>query len=399
MNVKQITSSSRNKVLPNDSNLSKQKNSLTLICFSHLRWDFVYQRPQHLMSRFASIYNILYMEEPIYTETTRPCLSIKNIKKNLQVIIPNIPNSFSKKQENNALEHLLKEFIATNRHIIQIAWYYTPMMLQWSNSLFSEVIVYDCMDELSAFKFAPPELKLYEQELLEYADLIFTGGASLYKAKSPYHENVYLFPSSVDIEHFKKARDNLICPNDQIGISIPRIGFYGVIDERFDIKLLYSLANTKADWNFIIIGPVVKIDVNELPQLPNIHYLGSKSYDELPYYLSSWDVAFIPFAINESTKFISPTKTPEYLAGGRVVVSTPIIDIINTYGDSELVYIANPNNISDFTLAIESALEISKKRKFIYEQADIILNNMSWDKTFKDMNNLIFSIKKDKKVI
>ena len=347
------------------------------------------------MSRFAKFYNVLYIEEPIYVDGTDSSIIVKTTKENLKVLLPQISRDLQKQEENKTLSHLLNEFLINNNFNVNICWYYTPMMMQWSKDFRAEITVYDCMDELSAFKFAPVELKGYEQELLNYADLVFTGGASLYKAKADRHEAVYMFPSSVDMQHFGEARKDLPSPVDQKIITTPYIGFYGVIDERFDIKLLSALAIAKPEWNFVIIGPVVKVNPNDLPQSPNITYLGSRKYEELPSYLSGWDVALIPFAINEATKFISPTKTPEYLAGGKPVVSTPIIDVVETYGKSKVVHIADPTDIPAFIIAIEKALENSKDPKYVCEQADLLLNRMSWDKTFTDMHNLILSVKKE----
>ena len=208
------------------------------------------------------------------------------------------------------------------------------MSLAFSDHLAPGLIVYDCMDELSAFRGAPPELVEREVELMCRANLVFTGGYSLYEAKRQRHDNAHPFPSSVDVEHFAAARRPQHDPDDQAEIPHPRLGFYGVIDERLDIALIEQVARMRPDWQIVLVGPVVKIDPAELPQRDNIHYLGGKTYDELPQYLSGWDVAIMPFALNESTRFISPTKTPEYLAGGCPVVSTPITDVVRTYGDT-----------------------------------------------------------------
>ena len=222
-----------------------------------------------------------------------------------------------------------------------ITWYYTPMMLPFSRHIEANVTVFDAMDELSKFKFAPVKLLELEQELIDRADIVFTGGSSLYEAKKDRHPSVHCFPSSVDRAHFCKARARQFDPADQEDLPRPRLGFYGVIDERFDIELLDKVAEMRPDWSFVMVGPVVKISEDELPKRPNICYLGGKTYDQLPAYLSGWDVALMPFAMNESTQFISPTKTPEYLAGGKPVVSTPIKDVVRHYGQLEGVKIAS----------------------------------------------------------
>ena len=244
--------------------------------------------------------------------------------------------------------------------------------------------IFDCMDELSAFKFAPQELKDLEQELLDKADIVFTGGVSLYNAKKDRHDNIYAFPSSIDKAHFKRARNLVSTPGDQARIAAPRIGFAGVIDERFDIQLIKEMAERRPDWHLVLIGPVVKIDPATLPERDNIHYLGSKSYNELPEYMAGWDIALIPFELNDSTKFISPTKTPEYLAAGIPVISTPIRDVVDTYGKEGLVHIGK--NADEFIKAAEEIFLVKEAASAKWlEQVDKYLANNSWDITIKEM--------------
>jgi UDP-galactopyranose mutase len=261
------------------------------------------------------------------------------------------------------------------------------MMLDWSEQLDPLATIYDCMDELSAFKNAPEKLKLREAELFGLADLVFTGGRSLYEVKRDQHNAVYCFPSSIDVAHFARAlEDDLGAePDDQKNIARPRIGFFGVIDERTDIELLGEMADLRPDLHFVMIGPVVKISEDDLPKAENIHYLGGKSYDELPDYIASWDVAMMPFALNESTRFISPTKTPEYLAAGKPVVSTPIRDVVRPYGEAGLVRIAGTPE--QFVRAIDEALneDAAERRR----NANEFLDTMSWDKTYEAMSELI----------
>ncbi|GAC1379444.1 MAG: hypothetical protein NVSMB45_01570 [Ginsengibacter sp.] len=256
------------------------------------------------------------------------------------------------------------------------------MALGLGNAFQPEVIVYDCMDELSNFKFAPPILKTREKELFEKADIVFTGGHNLYKAKKNYHHNIHAFPSSIDKDHFEKARTNEKDPEDQKSIPHPRFGFYGVIDERMDIDLLKEVAEKRPNWHLVIIGPVVKIDPTTLPKHTNIHYLGGKNYNELPLYLSGWDVATIPFVLNESTEFISPTKTPEYLSGGKPVISTSIIDVVKPYGDEKLVHIAD--TADEFISSAEKELSVADKSAWL-EKVDTFLASNSWDNTWEQM--------------
>jgi glycosyltransferase involved in cell wall biosynthesis len=261
------------------------------------------------------------------------------------------------------------------------------MMLPFSRHLDASVVVYDCMDELSKFRFAPERLLDLEQELIGRADVVFTGGASLYEAKKDRHDNVHCFPSSVDLKHFAKARRELPQPADQAELKHPRLGYYGVIDERFDIDLLRQVADMRPDWSFVIVGPVVKIGEDELPRAANIHYLGGKTYEQLPAYLSGWDVALMPFAMNESTQFISPTKTPEYLAGGKPVVSTPVRDVVRSYGHLEGVQIAH--DADGFVRCCDKALEQSRDGGEWLAEADLILSATSWETTQARMSGLI----------
>ena len=357
-----------------------------LVCFSHLRWDFVYQRPQHLMERFGRQHRVFFVEEPIL-DSPEPRLEVtERSQKNVEVLVAHLPSGPTEEQHGEMYRALLHTFLSERRTENYVSWYYTPMMAAWTADLTPLATVYDCMDELSAFAGAPPALREREEMLLARADLVFTGGQSLFEAKQGRHPAVYAFPSSVDVPFFKTARTVAEEPEDQRPIPHPRLGFYGVIDERLDVALLGAAAALRPDWQWVIIGPTVsKIDPATLPMLPNIHYLGGKPYKELPAYLSGWDVAILPFARNDSTRFISPTKTPEYLAAGCPVVSTSIRDVIRPYGDLGLARIADTPE--EFVAACEAALaEDAGSRR---QQADAFLSSLSWDKTQSQMADLI----------
>lgn len=353
---------------------------MDLVCFCHLRWNFVYQRPQHLMSRFARQNRVFLIEEPLWSD--EPSHLQLHRKENLTVVVPHLQHGLAEDIIEKEQVTLLKEFFLTENVHTYFFWYYTPMALAIGNHFSPKIIIYDCMDELSLFKNAPPLLKEREKELFEKADLVFTGGHNLYNAKKACHHNIFPFPSSIDKQHFASARTITTDPADHENIPHPRFGFYGVIDERFDIELIKEVAERKPDWHFVIIGPVVKIDPEILPRFDNIHYLGGKSYEELPQYLAGWDVAIIPFLRNDSTKYISPTKTPEYLAGGKPVISTSIIDVVNPYGIKNLVHIAD--TAVDFIAAAETELNRTDRDKWI-EKIDSFLSQNSWDKTWSRM--------------
>ena len=366
--------------------------SYSVICFSHLRWDFVYQRPQHLLSRFAKRTNVYFMEEPVFSdEPTR--LEISRREDNLFILVPRV--SHADRESRNVAEierEMLDEFMRTEEIDDFVLWFYTPMAVDFAAHLQPLATVFDCMDELSAFKFAPPELLENERRLLEKADLVFTGGQSLYEAKKDKHARVFAFPSSIDVEHFRQARTITDEPADEKAIPHPRLGYCGVIDERMDIGLLDEMAEKRPDWQFVMIGPVVKIAEEELPRRANIHYLGGKNYQDLPAYLAGWDVALMPFAMNESTRYISPTKTPEYLAAGLPVVSTPIRDVVRPYGEQGLVEIAS--TAEEFIETCGKILDEDFSDKL--RRADEFLSHNSWDKTFEKMSHLIDAAIKEK---
>ncbi|MDB5418481.1 MAG: UDP-galactopyranose mutase [Phenylobacterium sp.] len=337
------------------------------------------------MTRFAKERRVIVWEEPVFGEPARtPRLdSTVCAESGVVVLTPVLPEDSAPEDHASMLRGLLDTVVAAIEGDV-VRWYYTPMMLPFSRHIEAICTVYDCMDELANFKFAPPELTLLERELMNLADVVFTGGYSLWEAKRDRHPNIQPFPSSVDRAHFAKARVLRSEPHDQAALPWPRLGFYGVVDERMDLGLLTALADARPQWSIVIVGPVVKIDPADLPRRPNLHYLGGKDYEELPRYLAGWDVALMPFAINESTRFISPTKTPEYLAGGRPVVSTPIVDVARHYGDLEAVKIAATPD--EFVAACDQALALSRLRGDWLKAVDATLSALSWDETFARMN-------------
>jgi glycosyltransferase involved in cell wall biosynthesis len=299
--------------------------------------------------------------------------------------VPRLPHGLSEHEIVSAQRQLLNGLIARERIRDFVAWYYTPMALAFSDHLAPAATIYDCMDELSAFAGAPVALKRREAELMAKAELMLTGGQSLYEAKRHQHVNVHPFPSSVDIEHFSRARRIETDPADQAPIAHPRLGFFGVIDERMDLALIEGVSRLRPEWQLVLLGPVVKIDPALLPRPGNIHYLGSKKYDELPHYVAGWDVALLPFARNEATRFISPTKTPEYMAAGKPVVSTSIRDVVRPYGQQGLVRIAD--DPESFVAACEAAMAEDASERVT--QADVFLRQTSWDGTWLRIRRLM----------
>jgi glycosyltransferase involved in cell wall biosynthesis len=354
-----------------------------LVCFSHLRWNFVFQRPNHLMSRCAASRRVFFFEEPAPANDGGEALHVSEVAPNLVVAVPMLrPGDDPVACARVALAQLCERYSIE----CPITWFYTPMALAFAAGLPTAFTVYDCMDELTLFRGAPPELGRWERELLGRADLVFTGGLSLCRAKQGLHHAVFCFPSSVDVEHYRSAREGKSDPADQQPIPAPRLGFFGVIDERMDLELCDAVAAARPGWQLVLLGPVVKVDPNVLPRRPNIHYLGPKAYAELPRYLAGWDVAIMPFALNDATRFISPTKTLEYLAGGKPVVSTAVPDVVSPYADSGMVRIGR--DVAGFIEQVELALREARLGERGPE-VDALLERTSWSNTWAQMEMLM----------
>jgi glycosyltransferase involved in cell wall biosynthesis len=363
---------------------------MDLICFSHLRWGFVFQRPNHLMSRCARDYRTYFVEEAELGVGDEPGMEIREERDGLFVCTPQFPPNMASGDLASAQRHLLDRLCQEQRIEPDVLWFYTPMALAFAGYLRARAVVYDCMDELSAFDGAPEQLPLLEAELFRRADLVFTGGHALYEAKRARHPHVYPFPSSVDVEHFRKARSTSAQPPDQAALGYPRLGYYGVIDERLDYELIAAVAESRPDWQLVMIGPVVKVDPARLPRAANIHWLGAKTYAELPIYVGGWNVALMPFARNRATRFISPTKTLEYMAADLPIVSTAIDDVVEPYGREGVVAIADQ---SSFVTALEAALGPRSRQQ--RAAAEAMLARTSWDRTWSRMKALMDGIQDD----
>lgn len=363
-------------------------NQAAIICLAHLRWDFVVQRPQHLMTQAALTRRVYYVELPNFGDWD-DFLEIRATGSGVQVVVPQIRIGFDAAESQARTAALLAKLAEQEALGDFTLWVYTPMELPVAARLRPGLVVYDCMDELANFRYAPPELRPREQQLFMQADLVFTGGHRLWEAKREQHPHAHPFPSSVDRAHFAQARHAQPDPADQAGLPRPRLGFYGVIDERFDTALMAELARRRPEWAFVLLGPVVKLEEAELPRGANLHYLGIKDYAELPTYLAHWDAALLPFARNAATEFISPTKTPEYLAAGVPVVSTAIRDVVRPYGEQQLVSVAN--TVDEFETACLAALsergQISGQAR--QARADAFLSGLSWPQTWAEMEALM----------
>lgn len=356
-----------------------------LVCFSHLRWNFVYQRPQHLMTRAGRHFEVLFVEEPVFEDVAQPRLHLTAVARHVTVAVPVLPPGMNEAGAVAAQRQLVDRLLAAFTNERRVLWYYTPMALAFSRHLDADACIFDNMDELSAFRHASPALVALERDLLRRCDLVFCGGRTLYEAKRGRHPDVHAFPSSIDRDHFAIARTRPPEPPDLAPLRRPRLGFFGVIDERMDIDLVDRLARDCPDWEYVMVGPVAKIDAASLPRHPNLHWLGQRSYAELPLFLAHWDVGIMPFALNESTRYISPTKTPEFLAAGVPVVSSAIRDVVSPYGDAGLVEIAAG---VDEWVAKAAAL-IERRPAPWLSAVDAFLAGMSWDRTWSAMHALI----------
>ncbi|RYZ02037.1 MAG: glycosyltransferase family 1 protein [Comamonadaceae bacterium] len=363
----------------------------TLIVFSHLRWDFVYQRPQQVLSRLARQFPVLFVEEPVpdaehaALERLQPCIGVEVLRPHLKGSAPGFHDDHIPQ-----LQGMLADYLKARALNDYWLWFYTPMAMPLAAGLQPGGVVYDCMDELSAFRHAPRQLLQRENALFKMADLVFTGGQSLYESKRDRHAQVHCFPSSVDAAHFASrtsdASDAEATHPAQAHIGGPRIGYCGVIDERVDLELIDALAHANADWQIVMVGPVMKIDPTTLPRRANIHWLGQQDYADLPALIAGWDVCMMPFALNEATRFISPTKTLEYMAAGKPVVSTPIRDVVTPYAG--IVAIADTPEA--FVAACAQALSQSPEERAQAEAARAaVVAGTSWDRTAGRMAELI----------
>jgi UDP-galactopyranose mutase len=335
------------------------------------------------MARAARDRRVFFVEEPVFDD--RESIGFDAvIRDGVHVVTPKLPAQVSGTPE-RALKRMIDRVVWHYGLDAPVLWYYTPMAVPWTDHLRRSVTVFDCMDHLAGFKGAPDGLLALEAKLLRRADLVLTGGAQLYAAKRSAHDNVHCFPSSIDVAHFGTARSSASDPADQAGIPHPRVGYCGVIDERLDLDLVSAAAASHPEWQFVMLGPVVKIDPETLPRAANLHYLGMKTYDELPAYLSGWDAAIMPFAHNEATRYISPTKTPEYLAAGLPVASTSIHDVVEPYERLGLVQIGD--GPAGFLAACERALTTDPLRH--RAKADAVLGQMSWDRTWAAIDALV----------
>lgn len=373
--INNLTNTQKKTITKTDFPKSDAPQYYDMIVFCHLRWQFVYQRPQHIISRLASNMKVLFIEEPVHHHQD------DNSSGNLMVITEKLHVLQPYVKDIESIIDILPVYIKNKA--IPVGWFYSASFSPLLEQINFETIVYDCMDELSLFKGAPVHLINQEKYLMAHADIVFTGGKSLYESKKQLHSNVYCFPSSVDEEHFAQALNGISPAADIASLPKPIVGYYGVIDERIDLDLLHKCAKKLPNVSFVMIGPLAKIEDADLPKENNIHYLGMKSYNELPHYLKAFDIAMMPFALNDATKYISPTKTLEYMAAGKPIISTKITDVVRDYSQSVTLI----ENEGEFCDAIETLL--TKKRLEMEMEYNKILEKTSWNATADKMETII----------
>ena len=334
--------SNASAVVPFKSASSSSRDSashLPIVVHSHLRWDFVWQRPQQILARLAPDHRVAFIEEPL-TEGDEVSLAISEPMANIVRIVPRIPASLRAGVDEECamlLPHLRRAFsdhpLLAGRFDRVIHWFYSPMVAPAFLGAWNAAgVVYDCMDELANFRFAPSDLPQREAALLASADVVFTGGFQLYTKKSRRHGNVHFHGCGVDVDHYAKARsEDTALPSDVSSLPQPVLGYFGVVDERLDYDLIDALARGFAEGSIVMVGPFAKIDPSELPRHANLHWLGQRPYEELPAYVKAFDVCLMPFALNAATANINPTKTLEYMAAGKPVISTAVPDVVRHF--------------------------------------------------------------------
>jgi glycosyltransferase involved in cell wall biosynthesis len=358
----------------------------SLIVFSQFRWDFALRRPQHLMARLARDYRVFYFEEPVY-DPRGAWLEIRVPATNVHVCRPHTriaERGFADAQM-PVLAELLEKLISSHDLGTPVVWMYTPLALPLLQRLDAKTIVYDCIAEPAAPAELARDLAQREHSLLKLADLVFTGGPSLFRLKQALHDNVHCLPSSVDKEHFAAAVEGGDHP-EQASFAHPRFGFFGVIDQRFDPVSVSLLADAHPDWQIVMVGPVAEVDLHALPRRPNIHYMGERPYGELPRFVAGWDVCLLPFAMNAATRHGSPAKVLEYMAAGKPIVTAPLPDVVEPYG--HIVHVGR--HAQSFVSACERALgepaTLREKRAAMMRN---VVKATSWDATAGKMRALI----------
>ena len=361
-------------------------SSAEAVVLSHLRWSWVWQRPQHLISRLAAGRCVWFVEEPWPAPVGRPNLHVEEDGPVTRVWL-NVPATIGDPTTPDAhlgfdapgaegYADLLADLLGPSAD--RLAWLYTPMALPLAEALAPQTLVYDVMDDLASFDRASEAVRLGQRQALKAADVVFTGGRSLHAGVRKLRPTrTFCFPSGVDPDHYAAARA-LRRPHER-----PVAGYVGVIDERLDLALVAGLAAALPDWEVRMVGPVAKIDMADLPQAPNLVFTGKVGYDQLPGVMAGFDVALMPFALNQATRSISPTKTLEYLAAGLPVVSTRVADVVADYAS----VVALADDAAGFAATCRAALEQDPAARAAAVAP--LVERSTWDAIAERMEELI----------
>jgi glycosyltransferase involved in cell wall biosynthesis len=323
------------------SDFSDSSDSIPIIAFCHLGWDWVWQRPQQYLSRLAKRHRLLFVET-YCSDVAKAEVRLRTAEghPNITICETHLPQSrwpdgeFIDAERRRVVKNALTSELR-GQFEQPLLWFYDPMAVTaFARQMGERAIVYDCMDELSQFKGAPPALIQREKELLRVADVVFCGGQKMRKKRLPLNANTHFFGTGVDCEHFGKAmtRELKVAPEIANFGSAPVLGYFGVIDERIDYELLEKLADARADWHVVMVGPTAKVDPATFPKRDNLHFIGGRPYAQLPALTKGFSVAMMPFALNAATEYINPTKALEYMAAGRPVVSTALDEVRMNFG-------------------------------------------------------------------
>ncbi|WP_024891064.1 glycosyltransferase [Luteimonas huabeiensis] len=367
----------------------RDESAFPIVVHCHLRWDFVWQRPQQILSRLARHHRVLFIEDPLAGDGERAQLDLSEPVPGVVRLVPRLPRSAGERDVDaqwRLLRPLIEAALAEHpllkdRFRAPVQWFYSPMPAPALLGAFGACgTVYDCMDELANFRFAAADLPERERQLLARADVVFTGGHELFRSKSRHHPTVYFHGCGVDVAHFAKAQAEATrVPEALAALPGPVFGYVGVIDERLDYALIESLARAFPRASVAMVGPLAKVEREDLPDLPNIHWFGQQPYERLPALIKGFDVCLMPFALNEATRYINPTKTLEYMAAGKPVVSTAVADVVRNFS----AFVAVARSPAEFLDAVAQAARAPHAERL--QAARAHAQGATWDATVDTM--------------
>ncbi|HSU55816.1 MAG TPA: glycosyltransferase [Candidatus Dormibacteraeota bacterium] len=348
LNKSRKPESARRKNKQSSNRQNGASHDYPIIVHSHLCWDWVWQRPQQFVSRLSKRHKILFVE----TVAPDPALVVpaarfRQVEKypNTTILTVQFPawRWGDGAYVDSERRRIVQQFVAGPGSEFEnpVQWFYDPMAVPaFAGQMGERLTVYDCMDELSRFRCAPPEMSVREAKLLALADVVFTGGRKLWESKRRHHENCHFYGCGVDVAHFGKAlKPETPIATQLESLSKPVLGYFGVVDERLDYDLIARLADANPEWSVAIVGPVLKVEEASLPRRANLHWLGGQPYADLPSFCKGFNICLMPFALNEATEFINPTKALEYMATGRPIISSAVPDVVANFG--EVVHVAD----------------------------------------------------------